>query len=1323
MAISILIQPEAIRDEAMWRVIFENGEKGQWLNSGASANGMGPHRYEVEFKHIDGWREPQKIRVRNIEGHTNKKTADYKQIPIHEVGQIPPQTVWHGSSLDFKLSDSKININSIDPKPLGEIRLENGLFHYSPSTDDKFPFSITLTAENGAKSQSFDITPMATLPQEVFTFEYGKLGRDVRKMQQRELMAFRQMSMSMGSGGKKLSALKPATLKRSSAKTRYLNVFPDVSDVRVNKGADIELAELEEPPRTWTTSNADSQFNTIMRSTRNYGVVGESIVLEEGNPIYDELHEKDDIKSLDIFAEILTIKSPLHLPQTTVNIYARELKFEGESYLSTVPRGYSNSPSGIGEAGRFGENAGNIVLHIEHFNSSGSTKRLLLQGGKGQDPGPGQDGANGISMPGWDRSRIYGYITPPPWRTEDGKEIPCKFVYIKSAYCGPYQLKVKHYEQGEKRWPTNGANAKAAGVPGRGGNGGSLTAPIDLSSYADFGGGQPGDAGGEYKGGNPGEPRYAAMVDEWFLVGWWDHRRLDWKYIKWAGKYENKTRKGYDFTSPNGSWGDNGGFSLSGSRLSWLHPVLLNRILERIKNKYINNEDYEEVREALAEYAELLDIYQKQKEWDNLDRSQKLELSRIRSEIASLSCRLDCHLDYFGNPAGWVPMLSFEVNYLIFNNEIDQSINLLYMTYWLRNKTKDDKDKIKVLQQLQEKLKQEIEHQKSRYGEATKTVSQLEIESINISREIELIQRELEDLETKLMENAAEQLKPPWWKTGLKIAGVLCSVVPVWQPALGAVGGIANLVADFDKDDPWKSITGSADIAKAFSDARVEQKKEEFKKASNKVDTKSKEFKALESAETLQGWTTALSSGLEGVSKVVSSRQAPKDEVDALLKKLEGESQEFKDLSQRLSDLLCRKATFGQRLAAAMQDIMAIPNAITANLLAIDSASDAISKGTMLNDERLTGHLDRIEREAGERLLVYHYYFAKSYEYRLLKPFNGLINLNELFKQFEDFAAVNISGNKPYEMTKDQFESLKGLYKETLASMARDIFEQYEHKAPQKTAPIGYSLSAQEIERLNCGLPVVLNPVAMGLIGLKEEDVRIVDIEIEKPTITCHPEGKTLQKAAIDLIFEHSGVSVLRQNGKGFQFLHTSKETDNPLTWSARYDIVEGKIDPIKPSAASASLLRALVTQSYSDKIILYSQPAAWANFMLSRKINADPGADISIDHLRFRLIYDFNKPKQGYIIVHINADLGASDLKPYFKLDRMDMHGRADGRGDFYRIYPLPGKLHIEAQDHYGLWKFKHWISDGEIIAENASMALDMDTDKDVTAFYALAE
>ena len=314
---------------------------------------------------------------------------------------------------------------------------------------------------------------------------------------------------------------------------------------------------------------------------------------------------------------------------------------------------------------------------------------------------------------------------------------------------------------------------------------------------------------------------------------------------------------------------------------------------------------------------------------------------------------------------------------------------------------------------------------------------------------------------------------------------------------------------------------------------------------------------------------------------------------------------------------------------------------------------------------------------------------ARAYEYRMLRRYESELNLDDLFDQFISIGEANIGNPEPYVLDADQFHSLKAIYEDKIAVVAQTIFEDYNTNPPELSVPVRFNLTQDELDRLNAGQPLSLNLMDIGLFPTSEENVRIVDFEIA--SIEAHLEGGNFSRwANLNLYIEHSGISNLMQKGKLLQFRHYNAGTTNPIVWGARYDWWDKIIDPIKPSAASDSLLRSLLESDMAEDMMLYSRPSAWANLAFRKEVNSDNGVDIVIDSLRLKLTYDFMRkasdPVQLEVLVSQN---GAT---PYVIVDRKDMNERQDGRGAFRRVYPRGQTVSLAAQEQYGRWKFAKW-------------------------------
>src|SRR5262249_7447424 len=107
-----------------------------------------------------------------------------------------------------------------------------------------------------------------------------------------------------------------------------------------------------------------------------------------------------EIERLDIYADRLIVRAPLHMPRTEVHIYADEVRFEDadgqRGVIDTTP---IDPPDAAAQfmPGADGEPGGDIFVFARSFSSQSEYgPRFIMNGGHGQQGGEGQAGTNGV---------------------------------------------------------------------------------------------------------------------------------------------------------------------------------------------------------------------------------------------------------------------------------------------------------------------------------------------------------------------------------------------------------------------------------------------------------------------------------------------------------------------------------------------------------------------------------------------------------------------------------------------------------------------------------------------------------------------------------------------------------------------------------------------------------------------------------------------------------------------------------------------------------------------------------------------------------------
>ncbi|UCG58107.1 MAG: hypothetical protein JSU70_01105, partial [Phycisphaerales bacterium] len=804
--LSVHVMPYHVRDiGARWRV-----DGGAWLHPQAQGTvDLQSGYHTVEFKPIDGWQEPGELVVDVLGGETVVREVSYTQLAAHAIGDIPPQTAWHGRTLRFIVESP--NSGGITgtiwmetgPGFSGSIEFHHvsgmdtvGQFSYTPAPEDKKPFEVTFL--DPRLSQTVTITPMAHLVPEQTVLTYQRSLPD-----------------------------------------------PETRDY-------IVVSEVENP---------NDLFNHIERPTRNVTISGVRVVFEE-NSTKNALHEfgdSEDIKEMVICAETLVIRCPLRLPQTNVTIHAREVRFEdpedkepGWAHIDTTPRSHIEIAGELQE-GAQGLQGGAVAVHAERFSRlthCGVSPCFILRGGKGQKAGPGRDGANGLDMPMWDflwdiQGEPGQYVLTPTYVVcivdEDGRAT-----------------------WGRKDWPTDGEPAIAPKEPGIGGKGGdfnSTLAGTALNWIVDNSGGPAGEKAADAKGGRAGRPPGVTWFRErgpfWHPGDPLDEFHVSEVWASWAACPEGlacrviekrpPTVKGPDAAAPEAA----SPFGPSGSppqrifqHYSWLHPLALERILSYLRDAYIaGHPDY--VRQRCSHYLGILDAFE-----HHFTADQRDDFEQLKQELEVLRAGAAQNLDYFGYPPGWVPMLSFEANKIAFETEVDKAFPLLYVTYWLSNKAQDAEQRLAGLGKARDRIRDEIEDQKKSFNKLQEILPGLASELEHVAYLIEHFKPYLVEKERELIrraeQNVWERHQLPWWKKALRVLGGVLQVLPVVQPVFGGVGVGMEFISQVDPEDPLTSLWEGRDILEDFDAEALEEYAVDFNEAIEAADMNDLEtFKPL----------------------------------------------------------------------------------------------------------------------------------------------------------------------------------------------------------------------------------------------------------------------------------------------------------------------------------------------------------------------------------------------------------------------------------------------------------------------------------------------
>lgn len=1243
-AVQVMVQPpEAIADGALWSV-----DGGPALASGTSVTNLTAGTHSIQFVNLSRWLEPETTSVLVIGGKQAVVTATYRPVPRFYFRDVPEQRTRIGTTVEFfvrtdDLADPQSPGPGValqmtaTPPPAGAIGFDaaTARFTYSPSPADRLPFTVRLSTAQGLIG-SFEVTPLNVLALENAVIEYDR-------------------------------------------------PVPD------EEGR--EYVTVTESP------NAPEPFNDVTNETFSATVSGKTLVFAANHPA--NLHRQFDgrlnLKELQIFADRVIIRSPLILAQTHVTIHARELRFEGDGRIETTPRPRTLQLPGAtwednrnaGFDGIPGHDGGDVDVFVEKFVSDSTTsQRFVLRGGAGGAPGEGRNGVNETDV----------VFESPDWTKlmqRAGNRI-CESGPLSVAIFR--QRIIIDDETGEDRVTSTcgsdsatarGERAVPAGRPGAGGRGGILRSTVDLSGHADLAGGTPGARGLDRIGGALSSRRFV-------------YRTIT--TITFNGRPQTSTRDttapkapGSNATAPSGVAGVSGMVQIVAEPGDWIHPFALRAVIQFAKDAYMNGR-IAEARSILNDYRELLRAHSQSlpenEEVSDAVFAKSVNLDQITIEVENLLHRIDSNLDYFGNPAGWVPMLSFEANFLAFQNEIEQSIPVLYLAYFLNHSATNLQASLGAAEQAITDLEAERERMESAFNEAQLAIpglkAQASVLTVRIGNLRQRIELKLTELERRARENVEERHKLPFWKKALGVLSVAADLIPVGQPTVGRIGEGLKLLAKVDPDKPLESAKAIApqalgvmtnkNISVCFGTNAPPNTSTNSASSTNTV-KKAKQDRLKQ----LTDCSKFLGGELKELASVFKEAQVDDLELAAELEKLKAADLELQALTLEVEQLNAEKERFAQELAVALQVIGSFSGALAENLVATHELEERLANGLAVLDHGTLLHIKEMERRAKDRLIQYQYFLAKSFQYRRLRPYSGNLQLTRLFTRFQQLVETDTS----HLLSQQEFENLKGIFVDELREIVSQSLDNA--NAPARSFPKTYRLKADELRQLNEQGRLVLNLRKLGLINVGDENVRIADLRTI--TLAAHPVGGSVGSLGLVRVnFEHMGVSRLTSGGRTFLFRHYQTESVNPIVWNVIFDAVANRTVNSTLSAAQQSLISVLLAQQPVPvtNLVFFSQPAVDADILLTKDVSTDNGTDFQIDELHFEIQYDFNPTSANMRQLDVQV---ADNLEPVIAVGQVDLNGRQDGQGDFSRVFSPFSLVTLQAPPTYGEFVFDRWV------------------------------
>jgi len=1176
------------------------------------------------------------------------------------------------------------------PVPKGKLSLDEntGSFSYQAAPEDRDEFSVAI--RHGEKSQSFSITPQPRLPSDFHVIEH-------------------------------VSA-PPA--KDSRVYVTYCE--EDAGRAIFNNQSDYK-------------NESDAQIDT-----KRVTLAGVKLVLErteDPSSLYNRLNGRTDLRELIICADEIIIGSPLKLPGTEVSIYARVLTFQGAGQIITTPLSVPTRPprdkTGR-EEGLRGQKGGDVYLLFDELHAPPNGTLVIATGGKGQPAREGIEGDRGKSYKVWDgrylakagvigekwfdwsaeikqKTGVFVPVSAEIWRINKAPAAPSKVTCIIDGG-------LKDNGDALKEVPTSGSPPKLyPGFPGHGGDGGRVLSSqmAKFADYYEMDAGPAGDMAQNVKAAPAGTPSKWSVIKVLYNSQYFDPD-MDGGYV--IQMFQNGGMETQDGppgiapgVNPNTPAARRGLPRGPEQSWEWIHPLSVRAFISYAHDVLLSGHGAD-IKGLLTTYHDnLTKVVQFdgfRYKGDSINRKDQLLAATLKDEVSSLITRVNGPYDYFGNPAGWVPMLSFQANKDLFEAEVDVSLRVMFLAHWVESKENRERKAAATLTAAAQRLRDESAKALADYEAAAGKLDDLQTRANNVAKELEDCAQDLATTESNLRSKVKGDLQLEHiLRSSGKVLGGVMQLIPAGQPVVGAFGKSLTALSDIDLDDPKASASKIASplaivagqklkekATKLYDELKSTKEKEEKEPKDKKFDDKVAEADLKERVETHRKEQKAAK---DSVIDALSGFAVSEDDIEERLEKILSDTPGYQAIVDEVKRLNTRKAAITEELLSVLDTIDQATTTIVKNQFALIKVRSQLDTKVEAINPQLRQYVQGMGQRARDRLVHYQYYMVKSYHYLMLDDIKMIdYRAQKLIDAFVPMLANTPDGT----LNADQYKNLKAVFDDQLQQVAKQIIDYYQNHTARRTAILPVALSDEQVETLNAQGEVDID--LLRWLNPQREDLRITAVETYSLTLA---EPLPLKTSEFSLEYRHDGVSRIRRGGKLYLFrtgqyrIAAGKGEPTPdqyrndkVFWATdiTYEphppkdkdplcITETKVNP-----EEESLVRKLIKGNTDEKDpLLNFQPSAWTRLRIT-KSGTYKG---KLENLTLRLKLLFHKVDDRLSTVFVKVD---DEIEPFIRCEPLDVNNSGDGYGSFMRTFDTQtsGKVKLRAPLRYGKRAFVGW-------------------------------
>jgi hypothetical protein len=598
-------------------------------------------------------------------------------------------------------------------------------------------------------------------------------------------------------------------------------------------------------------------------------------------------------------------------------------------------------------------------------------------------------------------------------------------------------------------------------------------------------------------------------------------------------------------------------------------------------------------------------------------------------------------------------------------------------------------------------LSETLKLDRQSYSKLESSIGDIQRQAAIAKVKLDAVQDELNSEDSRLQQVAQDNVAKAHEVSGLRktieALSIITKAVPIFQPALGYIGTGLDTLDKIGQSDVLTDVGNIVNAADQFNS-------DVWKKSSEQADTELKQLDPSQAAnakdylKSLVPVAKNLSEAQKKLADLNKTVQAPQSEVEAELARLRSGDPQYQKYIKDVVDAQATSTELSRSANDTLQQIDAKFDSALADVDGLGALNDELSMTVLDLDPTTQSYLEEMKRRANDRLLKYHYYFAKAYEYRTLQRYPHNLRQDVNFDRLLKIASTDTDSldttTHDFKLSPGEFDRLKTAYEAPLSDAVQNILEAYNNRNPQRSDRFRYPLSDSELKTLNETGAVTIDLQQAGMIRGNEENQRIVSITAAD-LLTDVAGNENISNATLKVTYEHPPISLIPYQDAVYVFRHPDS-----FTWGTTRDVINKENSEVQISSGDTSLLSTILnTLQNGDKMQLFSEPSLLGPIIVSRTVIPDVHTPaVTITRLNLKIVYDYNIKRNPGRILTLESPPG---MAPYFQIDATDLSGLSSGMGNITRTYASSASVRISAPRRCGKFQFVEWKENGQWIGD----------------------